>query len=202
MFVPVPTTNSSALNTLVPIRAPAAAKPQPTGGVSSRRGRENGQLIICQSFERNATHSAFVRTPPAIDTPGRSVAGADGGQAAGLDLDYGHVGALVRAYHFGLELALVGQLDRDLGGVGHDVGVGEDLAVGGDAQLIGKNGKAIVFGGAPNLGFSVDPTQPDFNSLTLVSGALLAFMLALGPRASARDFSSDTWPGSRDRAGE
>jgi putative ABC transport system permease protein len=32
--------------------------------------------------------------------------------------------------------------------------------VGGEAQLIGTNGKAIVFGGAPNLGFSVDPTQP------------------------------------------
>jgi putative ABC transport system permease protein len=42
--------------------------------------------------------------------------------------------------------------------------------VGGEAQLIGKNGKAIVFGGAPNLGFSVDPTQPKFNSLTLVGG--------------------------------
>jgi putative ABC transport system permease protein len=42
--------------------------------------------------------------------------------------------------------------------------------VGGEAQLIGKNGKAIVFGGAPNLGFSVDPTQPKFNSLTLVDG--------------------------------
>ena len=27
------------------------------------------------------------------------------------------------------------------------------------------------FGGAPNLGFSVDPTQPAFNSLTLVEGA-------------------------------
>ena len=32
--------------------------------------------------------------------------------------------------------------------------------VGGDAHLIGKNGKVIVFGGAPNLGFSVDPTTP------------------------------------------
>ena len=42
--------------------------------------------------------------------------------------------------------------------------------VGGEAQLIGKNGKAIVFGGAPNLGFSVDPTQSEFNSLTLASG--------------------------------
>ncbi len=43
--------------------------------------------------------------------------------------------------------------------------------VGGDAQLIGKNGKAIVFGGAPNLGFSVDSTRPALNSLTLVQGS-------------------------------
>ena len=43
--------------------------------------------------------------------------------------------------------------------------------VAGEAQLIGKDGKAIVFGGAPNLGFSVDPTQPDFNTLTLEEGA-------------------------------
>jgi putative ABC transport system permease protein len=34
-----------------------------------------------------------------------------------------------------------------------------------------KDGKAIAYGGAPNLGFSVDPTQPQFNSLTLVQGA-------------------------------
>jgi putative ABC transport system permease protein len=34
-----------------------------------------------------------------------------------------------------------------------------------------KDGKAIAFGGAPNLGFSVDPTKPQFNSLTLVQGA-------------------------------
>ena len=40
----------------------------------------------------------------------------------------------------------------------------------GDAHLIGKNGKAIVFGGAPNIGFSVDPSQPRFNSLELVQG--------------------------------
>ncbi|MFI7063204.1 ABC transporter permease [Kribbella sp. NPDC050124] len=40
----------------------------------------------------------------------------------------------------------------------------------GEAQLIGKDGKAVVFGGAPNLGFSVDPALPQFNSLTLVSG--------------------------------
>ena len=41
----------------------------------------------------------------------------------------------------------------------------------GDAHLIGKDGKAIVYGGAPNIGFSVDPTQPQFNSLTLAEGA-------------------------------
>ena len=47
-------------------------------------------------------------------------------------------------------------------------------AIGGvaaEAQLIGEDGKSIVFGGAPNLGFSVDPTKPEFNSLTLVQGA-------------------------------
>ena len=38
------------------------------------------------------------------------------------------------------------------------------------AQLV-KDGKTIAFGGAPNLGFSVDPTRPQFNSLTLVQGA-------------------------------
>ncbi len=38
------------------------------------------------------------------------------------------------------------------------------------AHLIGRDGKAIVFGGAPNLGFSVDPSQPAFNSLSLVDG--------------------------------
>ena len=39
-----------------------------------------------------------------------------------------------------------------------------------NAQLV-KDGKAIAFGGAPNLGFSVDPTKPQFNSLALVEGA-------------------------------
>ena len=42
--------------------------------------------------------------------------------------------------------------------------------VGGEAHLIGKNGKAIVFGGAPNLGFSVDPKRSAFNTLSLVDG--------------------------------
>jgi putative ABC transport system permease protein len=47
-------------------------------------------------------------------------------------------------------------------------------AVGGVAgytHLIGPNGKVIVFGGAPNLGFSIDPTRPAFNTLTLTQGA-------------------------------
>jgi putative ABC transport system permease protein len=39
-----------------------------------------------------------------------------------------------------------------------------------NTQLV-KDGKAITFGGAPNLGFSVDPSKPQFNSLTLVKGA-------------------------------
>jgi putative ABC transport system permease protein len=43
--------------------------------------------------------------------------------------------------------------------------------VGGDAHLIGSNGKAIVFGGAPNLGFSIPSGASRFNPLTLVDGA-------------------------------
>jgi len=42
--------------------------------------------------------------------------------------------------------------------------------VGGDAHLIGKDGKAIVFGGAPNLGFSIPHGASRFNPLTLVEG--------------------------------
>src|SRR4029079_8900111 len=42
--------------------------------------------------------------------------------------------------------------------------------VGDVANLIGENGKVISFGFAPHLGFSVDPSQPRFNSLTLVEG--------------------------------
>ena len=43
--------------------------------------------------------------------------------------------------------------------------------VSGEAQLIGSDGKAIIFGGAPNLGFSVDPDHPEFDSLNLVDGS-------------------------------
>jgi ABC-type antimicrobial peptide transport system permease subunit len=44
-------------------------------------------------------------------------------------------------------------------------------SVDGEAQLIGKNGKAIVYGGAPNLGFSIANGDSPFNPLTLVKGA-------------------------------
>jgi putative ABC transport system permease protein len=41
--------------------------------------------------------------------------------------------------------------------------------VAGEPHLV-KNGKAIAFGGAPNLGFSVDPQYPQFQSLRLSKG--------------------------------
>jgi putative ABC transport system permease protein len=44
-------------------------------------------------------------------------------------------------------------------------------SVNGEAHLIGKNGKAIVYGGAPNLGFSIANGASRFNPLTLVDGS-------------------------------
>ncbi|HEY8724360.1 MAG TPA: FtsX-like permease family protein [Gaiellaceae bacterium] len=38
-------------------------------------------------------------------------------------------------------------------------------------QLVDRNNKAIVFGGAPNLGFSIENGDSQFNPLKLVSGA-------------------------------
>jgi putative ABC transport system permease protein len=48
-------------------------------------------------------------------------------------------------------------------------------SVTGEAQIIGEDGKALVYGGAPNLGFSIDTESADpdtspFNPLTLESG--------------------------------
>jgi putative ABC transport system permease protein len=42
--------------------------------------------------------------------------------------------------------------------------------VSGSLQLVVR-GKAVTSGGAPNLGFSIDPAKPQFSSLKLVSGA-------------------------------
>ena len=44
-------------------------------------------------------------------------------------------------------------------------------SVSGEAQLIGDDGKAIVFGGAPNLGFSIANGDSQFNPLVLVDGS-------------------------------
>jgi putative ABC transport system permease protein len=44
-------------------------------------------------------------------------------------------------------------------------------AVDGEAQIIGEDGKAIVYGGAPNLGFSIARGESRFNPLSLVEGA-------------------------------
>jgi putative ABC transport system permease protein len=54
---------------------------------------------------------------------------------------------------------------RGLPGVGQAEG-----SVDGEAQLIGKDGKAIVYGGAPNLGFSIATGDSVFNPLTLIEG--------------------------------
>ncbi len=54
---------------------------------------------------------------------------------------------------------------RALSGVEAAVG-----GVAGEAQLIGADGKVIQFGGAPNIGFSTDPSQPRFRSIVLEAG--------------------------------
>jgi ABC-type antimicrobial peptide transport system permease subunit len=54
---------------------------------------------------------------------------------------------------------------REVAGVGAAEG-----SVDGEAQIIGKDGKAIVYGGAPNLGFSIANGDSVFNPLTLVEG--------------------------------
>jgi putative ABC transport system permease protein len=46
-----------------------------------------------------------------------------------------------------------------------------DGSVNGEAQLIGKDGNAVVYGGAPNLGFSIARPESPFNQLTLVEGS-------------------------------
>jgi putative ABC transport system permease protein len=51
------------------------------------------------------------------------------------------------------------QVRAALGGVEYDL-----------TTIVNRKGKPVTFGGAPNLGFSVDPSVPQFNSLTLVAG--------------------------------
>ena len=54
---------------------------------------------------------------------------------------------------------------REVSGVGAAEG-----SVDGEAQIIGDDGKAIVYGGAPNLGFSIADGDSVFNPLTLQQG--------------------------------
>ncbi len=42
--------------------------------------------------------------------------------------------------------------------------------VGGAAHIIGRDGKAISHGGAPNIGFSVDKSLPELSSISFVDG--------------------------------
>ena len=52
-----------------------------------------------------------------------------------------------------------------------DVAEAEGSVNGRWSQLIGKDGKAIVYGGAPNFGFSIARGESRFNPLTLVEGS-------------------------------
>ncbi len=77
-----------------------------------------------------------------------------------FDLNGGS-GATAPPFDDGLldEVRSLDEVDDAIGGVGSEA-----------TQLIGDDGKAIVYGGAPNLGFSLDPTKERFNTLTLVDG--------------------------------
>src|SRR5215213_2765850 len=59
-------------------------------------------------------------------------------------------------------------------------------SVDGEAQLIGSDGKAIVYGGAPNLGFSIANGNSPFNPLTLVEGRWPAANEVVIDRSTAR----------------
>ncbi len=65
-----------------------------------------------------------------------------------------------------LEESLLGEV-RELPSVAQAEGSVDSDAT----QLIGDDGKAVVSGGAPNLGFSISDGESDFNPLTLVDGA-------------------------------
>jgi putative ABC transport system permease protein len=51
------------------------------------------------------------------------------------------------------------------------VEVAEGSVTSESTQLIGDDGKAVVFGGAPNLGFSIENGDSPFNPLTLLEGS-------------------------------
>jgi putative ABC transport system permease protein len=111
----------------------------------------SGTYVLTDSIN-NAFHSIFFETRQGSDVV------VSGKSAFDLTGDSG-----VTAPSFDESLL---QKVRDLPDVAE-----ADGQVNGQAQLIGKDGKAIVYGGAPNLGFSIARGESRFNPLQLVSGA-------------------------------
>jgi putative ABC transport system permease protein len=110
----------------------------------------SGTYVLTDSIN-NAFHSIFYETRQGSD------AVVSGKSAFDLSGDSG-----VTAPSFGESLL---QRVRSLPDVAEAQG-----SVNGEAHLIGKDGKAIVYGGAPNLGFSIASGESRFNPLVLVSG--------------------------------
>jgi putative ABC transport system permease protein len=110
----------------------------------------SGTYVLTDSIN-NAFHSIFFETRQGSDVV------VSGKSAFDLSGDSG-----VTAPSFDGSLL---QTVRDLPDVAE-----ADGQVNGQAQLIGKDGKAIVYGGAPNLGFSIARGESPFNPLQLVSG--------------------------------
>jgi putative ABC transport system permease protein len=110
----------------------------------------SGTYVLTDSIN-NAFHSIFFETRQGSDVV------VSGKSAFDLTGDSG-----VTAPSFNESLL---QKVRDLPDVAE-----ADGSVNGQAQLIGKDGKAIVYGGAPNLGFSIARGESRFNPLQLVSG--------------------------------
>lgn len=111
----------------------------------------SGTYVLTDSIN-NAFHSIF------YDTRAGSDAVISGKSAFDLSGDSG-----TTAPSFDESLL---EKVRGLSSVGEAEG-----QVNGTAQLIGKDGKAIVYGGAPNLGFSIANGASRFNPLHLTQGA-------------------------------
>ncbi len=112
----------------------------------------SGTYVLTDSIDKafDAVFSEIYRDTDATIT----------GQTA-FDLSGGS-GALAPTFDESLldDVLALPEVEDAIGGVGSE-----------STQLIGDDGKAVVYGGAPNLGFSVDPTKERFNTLTLVDGA-------------------------------
>ncbi|MDQ6836556.1 MAG: ABC transporter permease [Actinomycetota bacterium] len=119
----------------------------------------SGTYVLTDSIT-NAFDSIFQTVYRGTDATITGRNAIDAGSAGGGGGGGGGAGANTPAF----SASLLSQVRR-LPGVRDSLG-----GVSGSPQLI-KNGHAITFGGAPNLGFSVDPSKPQFNSLKLASGS-------------------------------